>query len=101
MRPIPAILAVAAGALTLISAVPASAAPGVALLSSQDGQTRTINDPQPRQCHRGFGPNSGLANYTEGTILVFPDSNCRTRIFDPVEPGDTKNGNIGSFFALD
>ncbi|MER6581967.1 hypothetical protein [Nonomuraea sp. NPDC001023] len=40
-------------------------------------------------------------NRTSGIVLVFPDSNCRIQVFDPVEPGTTKQGNIGSFRALD
>ncbi|MEU1387312.1 MULTISPECIES: hypothetical protein [unclassified Nonomuraea] len=101
MRPIPAIsAATAAVALALACATPAAAAPGVVRLFSPDGQSRLITDPQPNQCHPGFGPDSGLLNRTSGTILVFPDSNCRIRVFDPVQPGATKQGNIGSFLAL-
>ncbi|MEV8637311.1 hypothetical protein AB0395_37285 [Streptosporangium sp. NPDC051023] len=103
MRPfnrLPVLLAVA-GTLALACASPASAAPGFVRLYSPDGQVRTITDPEPRACHQGFGENSVVVNRTEGTILIFPDPNCRTRIFNPVDPDGTRHGTIGSFFALD
>ncbi|MEV4372506.1 hypothetical protein AB0J71_35920 [Nonomuraea sp. NPDC049637] len=99
MRPIPAVSA--AVALALVCATPAAAAPGIVRLFSPDGQSRIITNPQPNQCHPGFGPGSSLLNRTSGIVLVFPDSNCRIQVFDPVEPGTTKQGNIGSFRALD
>ncbi|MEU5867973.1 MULTISPECIES: hypothetical protein [unclassified Nonomuraea] len=98
MRPIPVISA--AVVLALTCAAPASAAPGFVRLFSPDGQSRIIDNPQPNQCHPGFGPGSSLLNRTAGTVLVFPDSNCRIKVFDPVEPGDVKQGNIGSFLAV-
>ncbi|GAA3106628.1 hypothetical protein [Streptosporangium carneum] len=102
MRHLPTLLAAAAaGTLALACAGPASAASGAVRLYSQDGQVETVTDPQRGVCHRGFGANSAVVNQTEGTILIFPDPNCRTRTFNPVDPGEAKHGNIGSFLALD
>ncbi|MET7336786.1 hypothetical protein [Nonomuraea sp. NPDC005650] len=102
MRRVPALLAIAAsGVLVLTCAGPASAAPGVVRLYGPDGQVATVVDPQPYDCHQGFGDDTALVNRTEGTVLVFQDFNCRTRVFDPVSPGETRYGNIGSFQALD
>lgn len=102
MRAIPAILtAAAAGTFTITCAGPALAAPGVVIITAANGQDRTVADPKPRDCHRAGGPGSTLRNLTEGTVLVFPDAGCRTKLYNPVQPGGTKQGNIGSFFALD
>ncbi|MFF0869969.1 hypothetical protein ACFYUV_50025 [Nonomuraea sp. NPDC003560] len=107
MRPVPVISAATAAVALALTCAPASAAwaawaaPGTVRLFSPNGQTRTITNPQPGQCHPGLGPNSALLNQTEGTILVFPDSNCRLRVYDPVQPAGLKNGNIGSFYAQD
>ncbi|MGW4957351.1 hypothetical protein ACWEPL_08955 [Nonomuraea sp. NPDC004186] len=90
----------AAGALVLACAGPASAAPGFVRLYSSDGQVATVVDPEPFVCHQGFGDDTAVVNRTRGTILIFPDFDCRTRIFDPVEPGEDRYGNIGSFQAL-
>jgi hypothetical protein len=102
MRRLDATLAAAAVATSVLTcASPASAAPGVVRIYGPDGQVRTYADPEAGRCYRGTGADSALVNQTEGTILVFPDSGCRTRIYDPVEPGETKSGNISSFKPLD
>ncbi|MFC4010828.1 hypothetical protein ACFOY2_26610 [Nonomuraea purpurea] len=103
MRPIPtALLATAAaGALALSIADPASAASGFVRIHSASGQVKTINDPQPHVCHQGFTGQSTIINQTEGTILVFPDQNCRTKVFIPVPSHETVHGRYASFFAVD
>jgi hypothetical protein len=100
MRRIPAILA-AAGILTLALASPASAAPGVVLVTDHHGRTHEVFHPRPFHCHPAGGHHSSLRNFTRGTVLIFPDRHCRTRIFLPVHPGGVHFGNIGSFFAVD
>ncbi|MEV4899285.1 hypothetical protein AB0K48_59200 [Nonomuraea sp. NPDC055795] len=101
MRPIPLMLAAAAATLAFVGTGPAFAAPGVVFLHSPDGAQKTVENPQPRECHVGTGPGSLVRNATEGTILIFPDSACRTRIFNPVESGEVRVDNVGSFMALD
>lgn len=93
--------ALAAGTLALTCAAPAVAAPGFVRVYSAGGQVKTVTDPQPRVCHQAFGPNTAIVNQTQGTILIFPDDQCRTRVFIPVHPGETRHGDIGSFLALD
>ncbi|MEU6789746.1 hypothetical protein ABZ912_62115 [Nonomuraea angiospora] len=101
MRRVSALSALAvAGSLVLACAGPASAAPGFVRLYSSDGQVATVVDPEPFVCHRGFGDDTAVVNRTRDTILVYPDFDCRARIFDPVEPDENRYGNIGSFQAL-
>ncbi|MFI6505623.1 hypothetical protein [Nonomuraea typhae] len=100
MRSIPLVLSAVAAA-TLAFAGPASAAPGIVILTSPGGEQQVVENPEPGQCHPGIGPDNGVANFTQGTILVFPDPACRTRIYDPVEPGEVREDNVGSFTALD
>ncbi|WP_331743320.1 hypothetical protein [Kitasatospora sp. NBC_01300] len=94
------VAAVGALALSLVNLSSASAAPGVVYLEHH-GQVQTAQDPQANQCHRGPGPETLVRNQTEGTILIFPDGNCRTQAYQPVEPGEERFGDIGSFLALD
>ncbi|MEV4580458.1 hypothetical protein AB0K16_45255 [Nonomuraea jabiensis] len=68
-------------------------------LYSRDGHLATVVDPEPFVCHQGFGEDTAVVNRTQGTILIFPDSDCRTRIFNPVEPDEGTYGNVGSFQA--
>ncbi|WP_157254338.1 hypothetical protein [Nonomuraea typhae] len=100
MRPVPLMLAVAAAA-TVAFAGPALAAPGVVILTAPNGEELVVENPEPRACHPGTGLHSRVANFTEGVILVFPDGACRTRIFNPVHPGEIRLDDVGSFMALD
>ncbi|MCF6473580.1 hypothetical protein FAF44_35125 [Nonomuraea sp. MG754425] len=60
-----------------------------------------VNDPQPGVRYQGFTEESTVLNRTEGTILVFPDPNCRTWVFIPVSRGESVHGRYASFRALD
>ncbi|MFI6298542.1 hypothetical protein ACIBEJ_43605 [Nonomuraea sp. NPDC050790] len=101
MRPIPLLLAAAAATLAFAATGPAVAAPGVVFLHAPSGEQKTVENPAALKCHVGTGPGSLVRNATAGTILVFPDSACRTRIFNPVEPGEVRVDDVGSFMALD
>src|SRR5262245_28025924 len=85
MRPISALLAAtAAGALALTVVGPASAAPGFVRIETASGQVKTHTDPKAGRCYQGFEGESTITNRTRGTILVYPDPNCRTRVYIPV-----------------
>ncbi|OPC76965.1 hypothetical protein B4N89_40965 [Embleya scabrispora] len=96
-------LVVTAGALALsfVAASTASAAPGVVIMKN-GGKSKQVQDPKDGQCHPGLGPDTAITNLTSGTILLFPDGNCRTKVFNPLGPGEFRsNENVGGFQALD
>ncbi|MFI6922255.1 hypothetical protein ACIBIZ_20115 [Nonomuraea spiralis] len=93
--------ATAAGALALTIAGPASAAPGLVRVASASGQVKTYNNPEAGRCYQGFEGESSITNRTQGTILVFPDPNCQTRVYIPVFAGQTVTDNYPSFRPLD
>ncbi|MFE5326205.1 hypothetical protein ACFRCG_07415 [Embleya sp. NPDC056575] len=97
-----AALAVTAGvlALSLVDLAIATAAPGVVIMNRL-GQEKAVSDPQADQCQPGLGTGTTISNRTEGTILLFPDSNCQTKVYDPLEPSQTRTAQVGSFMALD
>ncbi|MFG2915879.1 hypothetical protein ACGF0D_23715 [Kitasatospora sp. NPDC048298] len=98
-----AALAVTAGvlALSFVNASTASAAPGVVIMEN-NGQFTEVRDPAPQRCYPGLGADTAIANRTSGTILLFPDDNCRVRIFNPLGPGEFRpDEHVGSFMALD
>lgn len=101
MRYLLAILAATGMALPLAFTGLASAAPGEVVVTSEGGETKTHTAPQRGACLAGGGHNSTLANNTQGTILAFPDRACRTRVRIPVAEGEVRQGNIGSFRAMD
>ncbi|MGW3078639.1 MULTISPECIES: hypothetical protein [unclassified Kitasatospora] len=97
------VLAVTAGvlALSLVNVTAASAAPGVVIMES-GSNFKQVRDPQAGRCYPGLGPDTAIANRTSGTILLFPDGNCMTRILNPLGPGEFRpDENVGSFLALD
>ncbi|MBD0669948.1 hypothetical protein BU198_07230 [Streptomyces sp. CBMA156] len=98
-----AALVVTAGALilSLVNVSAASAAPGVVI--QENGSTfKQARDPQGGQCYPGLGADTAIANRTSGTILLFPDGNCQTKILNPLGPGEFRpDENVGSFLALD
>ncbi|MEU6997931.1 hypothetical protein [Nonomuraea sp. NPDC046570] len=94
-----AILA-AAGALSLTSVTPASAAAGTLILYSTSDHQEYV-DPQPG-CYPATGPDSVVMNGTDGRILMFPDGFCRTRVYWPVESHELSMGHtVGSIRVLD
>ncbi|MEV7186607.1 hypothetical protein [Kitasatospora sp. NPDC093102] len=98
-----AALVVTAGVLTLssVNVSTASAAPGIVIMEKGD-QFRPVRDPRGGQCYAGLGPDTAIVNRTGGTILLFPDGNCQTRILNPLGPGEFRpDENVGSFLALD
>ncbi|MFE5326258.1 hypothetical protein ACFRCG_07690 [Embleya sp. NPDC056575] len=97
-----AALAVTAGALalSLVDLSAATAAPGVVVMYRL-GQEKAVSDPQAEQCQPGLGAGTTISNRTEGTILLFPDGNCQTKVYDPLEPDQTRTTRVGSFMALD
>ncbi|MFE4977229.1 hypothetical protein ACFRAR_34625 [Kitasatospora sp. NPDC056651] len=98
-----AALVVTAGvlALSFVNLSTASAAPGVVILEN-GSNFKQVRDPQGGQCYPGLGPDTAIANRTGGTILLFPDGNCMTRILNPLGPGEFRpDENVGSFLALD
>ncbi|MFB7911906.1 hypothetical protein ACFC1T_36285 [Kitasatospora sp. NPDC056076] len=98
-----AALVVTAGALALsfVNLSTASAAPGVVLMEHGD-QFKEVRDPNGGQCYPGLGPDTAIANRTGGTILLFPDGGCKTKILNPLGPGEFRpDENVGSFLALD
>ncbi|MBF8189796.1 hypothetical protein ITP53_29515 [Nonomuraea sp. K274] len=103
MRSIPAVLAASAAvALALPCAAPAFAAPRGVTITSSDGHEQTFENPSRGKCYTGgFGTDSTLTNSTQGTVLIFPDLNCMTRIFLPVKPGDSRHSNVRSFMPLE
>ncbi|SDD65228.1 hypothetical protein [Actinokineospora iranica] len=94
-----AITVAVASAVVLLSAPGVAAAPGVVRLYSPDGQIKTVQDPRPLVCYRGFGADTAVVNRTSATIFLFPDPGCRTDIHDPVEPGDTKFSTAAAFMT--
>ncbi|PJN26121.1 hypothetical protein [Kitasatospora sp. CB02891] len=98
-----AALAVTAGALVLsfTGVSTASAAPGV-VIQENGSNFNQVRDPQGGQCYPGLGADTAIANRTGGTILLFPDGNCQTKILNPLGPGEFRpDENVGSFLALD
>ncbi|MFG2908563.1 hypothetical protein ACGF13_26285 [Kitasatospora sp. NPDC048286] len=98
-----AVLAVTAGvlALSLVNVSTASAAPGVVIQENGSQFTQT-RDPKAGQCYPGLGADIAVANRTGGTILLFPDGNCQTKILNPLGPGEFRpDEHVGSFLALD
>ncbi|MFJ7907406.1 hypothetical protein [Kitasatospora sp. NPDC096204] len=97
------VLAVTAGvlALSFVNVTAASAAPGVVIME-QGSNFQQVKDPQGGQCYPGLGPDTAIFNRTNGTILMFPDNFCQTRILNPLGPGEFRpDENVGSFLALD
>ncbi|MEV7599054.1 hypothetical protein AB0O91_16890 [Kitasatospora sp. NPDC089797] len=99
LRPL---LAVTAGllALSFVNLSTASAAPGFvrmdrALLHID------IADPKAGQCYTGLGQGTDISNVTIGTILLFPDKTCSTQVFNPLDSGESRVANVGSFMPLD
>lgn len=96
-------LAVTAGVLALsFAGIPAaSAAPGIVI--QENGSTfNQVRDPEAGKCYPGLGADTAIANRTGGTILIFPDGNCSTKILNPLRPGEFRpDENVGSFLALD
>ncbi|MFJ8475656.1 hypothetical protein [Kitasatospora sp. NPDC094011] len=97
-----ALLAVTAGllALSFVNLSSASAAPGFvrmdrALLHLD------IADPQAGQCYTGLGESTEITDVTTGTILLFPDKNCPANVFDPLDAGESRTANVGSFMPID
>ncbi|MYS82102.1 hypothetical protein [Embleya scabrispora] len=96
-------LVVTAGALALsfVAASTATAAPG-AVIMDNGTQSREVRDPKAVQCHPGLGPGTAITNLTAGTILLFPDGKCATKVLNPLGPGEFRpDENVGSFQALD
>lgn len=95
------VLTAGALALSFVAVSTASAAPGVVILEKDD-KTKQVRDPQGGRCYPGLGPDTAIANRTSGTILLFPDGNCTTKILNPLGPGEFRpDENVGSFLALD
>ncbi|MGX4733407.1 hypothetical protein [Kitasatospora griseola] len=98
-----AALVVTAGALALsfTGVSTASAAPGV-VIQENGSNFNQVRDPQGGQCYPGLGADTAIANRTGGTILLFPDGNCQTKVLNPLGPGEFRpDENVGSFLALD
>ncbi|MFF2625072.1 hypothetical protein ACFVUN_04760 [Kitasatospora griseola] len=98
-----AALTVAAGALALsfTGVSTASAAPGV-VIQENGSNFNQVRDPQGGQCYPGLGADTAIANRTGGTVLLFPDGNCQTKVLNPLGPGEFRpDENVGSFLALD
>ncbi|GAA1737923.1 hypothetical protein [Nonomuraea bangladeshensis] len=102
MRLIPTALlaAAAAGALALTVAAPAAAAQGLVVIDSGSGQLEVIQDPEPGVCHQGLTEVSTIANHTRGLIRLFPDANCRLRVFIVLPPSGIITGRYASFQAM-
>ncbi|MFE4517884.1 hypothetical protein ACFRMQ_27260 [Kitasatospora sp. NPDC056783] len=102
IRPRAALVVTAAVlALSFVNLSTASAAPGVVILEN-GSDFKQVRDPQGGQCYPGLGADTAIANRTGGTILLFPDGNCMTRILNPLGPGEFRpDENVGSFLALD
>ncbi|GAA3168101.1 MULTISPECIES: hypothetical protein [Streptomyces] len=98
-----AALVATAGALALscVNLTTASAAPGV-VIQENGGQFKQTRDPQAGKCYPGLGADTAISNRTSGTILLFPDGNCSTKVLNPLGPGEFRpDENVGSFLALD
>ncbi|MFF2662694.1 hypothetical protein ACFVUH_35710 [Kitasatospora sp. NPDC058032] len=88
-------------ALSFVNVPTASAAPGV-VIQENGSQFKQTRDPQGGQCYPGLGADTAIANRTGGTILLFPDGNCQTKILNPLGPGEFRpDEHVGSFLALD
>ncbi|MFI5617596.1 hypothetical protein [Streptomyces sp. NPDC051567] len=99
MRRITASLVAPAAALLLLATAPTvSAAPGEVVQRSRSGEEEVTDDPKPSDCHQGLGKGTTISNFTESPILLFPDPNCRTKIFDPLEPEETRTDWAGGSF---